>query len=181
MTSAKVFVDDAVMGRLPQVCAKDGTPTGSRLRIVTEVGRSTRFGILWLLLLAGPPGWIVVALLYAWDPGERLAVEVPLSDPSYDRFTQARRQRRLGSACAVAAVALAFVLIFWNGGGPPAAVLMFGAIFGAAASYVAADRRLTKASIGVDLDASRRWVTLRRVHPDFAAARRDQVSSHGPA
>ena len=99
----------------------------------------------------------------------------------YDRFTQARRQRRLASACAVAAVALAFVVIFWNGGGPPAAVLMFGAIFGAAASYVAADRRLTKASIGVDLDASRRWVTLRRVHPDFAAACRDQVSSHEPA
>ena len=72
-------------------------------------------------------------------------------------------------------------MISWNGGGPPAAVLMFGAILGGAAWYVAADQRLTKASVGVDLDASRRWVTLRRVHPDFAAACRDQVPSHEPA
>lgn len=49
-------------------------------------------------------------------------------------------------------------------------VLTLGFIGAATVVLVTADYRLGKASVGVRLDASRRWVTLGGVHPAFAAA-----------
>ena len=47
MSEATVFVDDAVRGTLPDICAKDGVPATGRFRMTTEVGRSNRIGRLW--------------------------------------------------------------------------------------------------------------------------------------
>jgi hypothetical protein len=77
MADVTVFVDDAVRGRLPDICAKDGVPASGRLRVTQEIGRSNRLGILWLLLLAGPLGWIGLFILASRGSAEELAVALP--------------------------------------------------------------------------------------------------------
>ena len=49
MALTRVFVDDAVLGRLPQVCAKDAVATTSHLTVDQAVGERG-LGALWLLL-----------------------------------------------------------------------------------------------------------------------------------
>ncbi len=43
MAAVMVFVDDAVLGHLPSVCAKDGVSTDDRLTLTQNVG--TRTGV----------------------------------------------------------------------------------------------------------------------------------------
>ena len=174
MAEVTVFVDDAVLGRLPQVCAKHGTPTGSRLRIVEEVGRSNRLGLLWLLALAGPLGWVVLIVLASRDSGEHLAVEVPLSEAAYDELTAGTRLRLAAVVGGAVAVVALFLLGAWAQLGALGLVLLVGAAVAALVAVLVAERRIGRASVGVSLDASRRWVTLTGVHPAFAAAFREQ-------
>ena len=47
--------------------------------------------------------------------------------------------------------------------------VLVGAI-GAAAVALATEWQIGRRTVGVDLDASRRWVTLTNVHPSFARA-----------
>ncbi len=94
MASVTVFVDDAVRGRFPPVCAYTGAETRRLARVDARVGGPS--GWVWLLLLGGPPGWALLVL----------------------------------------------ILVCFDG-------------------------------IDVDLDASRRWVTIRGVHHRFAAATAD--------
>jgi hypothetical protein len=70
-----------------------------------------------------------------------------------------------------------------DGGGTMAGqvvlVAVVAATVAAAAVALAADRRIRQQRVEVELDASRRWVTLRNVHPAFAAAVRvDQQRRH---
>ena len=178
MAEVTVFVDDAVLGRLPGVCAKRATPTGSRLRVVEEVGRTGRLGILWLLALAGPLGWLVLLVLASRDTGEHLAVEVPLSDAAYDDLVGARRLRNgalvLGTALTVALL----LLTAWAQLRSAGLLLVVGSALVTAAVTVVAEVRLGRASVGVSLDASRRWVTLDGVHPGFAEACRASRAQH---
>jgi hypothetical protein len=46
-------------------------------------------------------------------------------------------------------------------------------VVAATVGLLVAERRIHAALVGVDLDASRRWVTLSRVHPAFVAACKD--------
>ena len=156
-----MFVDDAVLGLLPPVCTKKGTPTGSRLRVVEEVGRSNRLGILWLLVLAGPLGWLVLLALASRDTGERLAVELPLSDAAYAELGAARS-----------------LLTGWAQLGTAGLVLVIGAGLATVVGTMVGEWRLGRASVGVSLDASRRWVTLDGVHPGFAGACREHRLRH---
>ena len=169
-----MFIDDAVLGRLPQVCAKRGTPTGSRLRVVQEVGRSNRLGVLWLLALAGPLGWVVLLVLASRDSGEHLAVEVPLSDEAYGELAAGRRLRRVAIAGGGATSVALLLLGAWARLGTAGMVLLAGAALATVVVVFVAERRIDRASVGVSLDASRRWVTLAGVDPAFAAACRDQ-------
>ena len=169
-----MFVDEAVLGRLPQVCSKRGTPTGSRLRSVEEVGRSTRLGVLWLLALAGPLGWIVLLVLASRDTGEHLAVEVPLSDAAYGELAAGRRLRLVASAGGIVALVALLLLSGWAQLGMPGLVLLVAAAIATLVVVFVAQRRIDRASVGVSLDASRRWVTLSGVHPAFVAACREQ-------
>ncbi len=174
MAEVTVFVDDAVLGRLPQVCSKRGTVTGSRLRTVEEVGRSNRLGVLWLLALAGPLGWIVLLVLGSRDSGELLAVEVPLSDTAYDELAAAQRLRLVAALSGAAGVVALLLLSAWAQLGSSGVVLIVVAILATLVMVFVAERRIGRASFGVSLDASRRWVTLAGVHPAFVAACRDQ-------
>ena len=63
MAAVSVFVDDAIRGDLPLVCAKTGAPADLLARIRKPVGGG--MGGLWLLALIGPMG------LYATKRGER--------------------------------------------------------------------------------------------------------------
>ena len=177
MAQVKVFVDDAVLGQLPLVCAKGGTATDSRLRIVHEIGSPVP-SLLWLLLLAGPVGWIALALLLPQSSGEQLTIEVPLSDERYERFTAARRRRNLTDAAGVVALCAVGLLIASAGIYPGGVLLLVLVAIGGLLAHVEAVQRFKRASVGVALDGSRRWVTLQRVHPKFADACVAQARSH---
>ena len=178
MAEVTVFVDDAVLGRLPRVCAKRGTPTGSSLRAVQEVGRSNRLGILWLLALAGPLGWLVLLVLSSRDGGEHLAVELPLSDGAYDDLRAARRLRTGALLLGTATTVGLLVLTAWAQLGPLGALLVGAAALVTFAAAMVGEWRVGRASVGIALDASRRWVTLNGVHPGFVDACRVHAASH---
>jgi hypothetical protein len=178
MAEVTAFVDDAVTGRLPDICAKDGVPATGRFRIVEEIGRSNRLGVLWLLLLTGPLGWIVLLFLASRDSGERLAVELPYSDAAYARFVGARRLR--SGALAVCLLGTVGLLVLGASAhlGPAGIVLTLGLVAPAVVAVGVAEWRMHGASVDVALDASRRWVTLGRVHPAFVAACEEQTLEH---
>jgi hypothetical protein len=107
MASAMVFVDDAVLGRLPPVCAKTGIATVDRLIVTVPVGRSEGLGIAWLLILAGPIGWLGVLIDASARRQELLTVRLPYCDAAYNELARARRVRR-GAGFASALFAVAF-------------------------------------------------------------------------
>jgi hypothetical protein len=171
MAEVTVFVDDAVRGRLPDICVKDGVPARGRLRITEEIGRSNRLGILWLLFFAGPPGWLVLLVLLAGhSSGEHLDVELPYSDAACERFVRARRLRTMAVLVGSLGGISLFLVTVWAGLELAGFTLMLGTIGVAMILLFIADIRMGRGSVGVRLDASRRWVTLRGVHPAFAAA-----------
>lgn len=177
VAAVTVFVDDAVRGRLPGVCAKDGVPTSATLRVVEEVGQSNRLGVLWLLVFLGPLGWIALALLAGRDRGEHLAVELPWSEEAYDRLVEARRARSRALAAGAAAGA-GLLALLWRGTlGPAGGVLFLAVVVATLGAALVTGWRIGTNSVGVQLDASRRWVTLTGVHPDFAAACRHQAAA----
>lgn len=63
MANVTVFVDDAVLGNLPGICVIDGIATADRLTIRRQVSGSAGFGVAWLLILAGPLGWLGLAAI----------------------------------------------------------------------------------------------------------------------
>ena len=83
MASAMVFVDDAVLGHLPPVCAKTGEATTDHLILTVPVGGSEGLGIAWLLLLAGPLGWLGLVVLQLTRRSETLTVRLPFCDAAY--------------------------------------------------------------------------------------------------
>jgi hypothetical protein len=180
MAEVTVFVDDAVRGRLPDICAKDGVPARSRLRIIEEIGRSNRIGILWLLLFLGPPGWIIFLFLGSSSSGEHLSVEIPYSDAAYERFASARRLKNTALVAGALGGIFLLFLTAWAGLGLSGLVLVLGVTLGALVGIIVGEFQLGRASVGVRLDASRRWVTLRGVHPAFVSACAEQERQRTP-
>ena len=176
MAEAMAFIDDAVTGSLPDICVKDGVPSSGRLRVAQEIGRSNRLGILWLLVLAGPLGWIALLILMGRSSSEELVVRLPYSDDAYERYERARRRRRTAMAAAVLAIVSVLVLTVWAGLGAAGALILVAVTVGSVVVLCVLDYRLGAASVGVRLDASRRWVTLTGVHPAFAAACSERVN-----
>lgn len=174
MAEVVVFVDDVVRGTLPPVCVKDGVPTGDLLTMRHDLGAPTGLGLAWLLVLAGPLGWLGLVLVASvrGTRGDILTVQVPLSETAYQRRLAARSLRR--RAMAIGAIGSLIVLLTLRGLGSPARLALVGVVavtvlmaFGA---FLLAERRLRSEQVDVELDASRRWVTLSRVHPAFVAA-----------
>ena len=188
MADVVVFVDDAVRGTLPAVCVKDGVPTGDLLVVRDELGDRAGLGVAWLLLLAGPLGWIGLVILSVAHGGrsEVLTVQVPFGEPAYQRVRAARRLRRTAAMVGVLGGAAVLVTLLSPAAGSGDAgigravtLIAVAAVAGAIVAALVADQRSRQATIGVDLDASRRWVTLSRVHPAFAEACEAQEQQQG--
>jgi MFS family permease len=172
MAAISVFVDDAIRGDLPLVCAKTGEPADLVIRRQQPV-RGACPGWAWLLVLFGPPGWLalLVALLL-WPRQEYLTIRVPQTESSYTREKDLEHFRTAALVAAVG-VPLAGILTTFT---LPALWLAVGAAFmvAAAAIHVLVGRE----DYRVSLDASRRWVTFTNVHPTFVEAvnRREALS-----
>jgi hypothetical protein len=162
MAAVEVFVDDAVRGRFPNVCAKTGQRAHGVLRI-----EDTRGGVgpAWLLVFLGPIGWIVLLALVVTSRRETLVVRAPYSADAL------RTERR--KVHVVWQSLLAAALLFVAAGleiEPLPTGAWFVAGFVALGVFVVAVAVVLLTRVGVRLDASHRWVTLSRVHPDFVAA-----------
>jgi hypothetical protein len=170
MATATVFVDDAVRGALPAVCVKDGIPTADRLTVRELVGDGARLGVAWLLVLAGPPGWIALLAIsfVRGGRGEELVAQVPMGRAAYGRLVAARRDRLFAVLGTVAAVVVSLVLSSTLDSN---LVLLFLAslVVGLIAVGLTS-HRVNRAAVALGLDASRRWVTIYDVHPAFAVA-----------
>jgi hypothetical protein len=179
----RVFVDEAVLGNFPPVCVKDGVRTTDRLTVTQPIGAGP-LSWAWLLVFLGPVGWILLLVLaaVARGGGEVLTVELPWSETVYRRAVHARRYRRTG---ALATVVLATVaLVVHSHPAPASGLLVFCLVALATAALavtVVATVRLARERVTVDLDASRRWVTIGRVHPAFAQAVQPHVDRPIPA
>lgn len=155
-----MFIDDAVWGDLPKVCVRSGIPTSDLVIMTRPVGGMGAGA--WLLLLLGPFGWLALAILGSLGTGrEQLTIQLPYSLEVRSADRPVRDFRRL--AGVVAAIALA--AIFVRPGPVWGIILITSVILVAVASFV-----LNWRGVDVDLDASRRWVTLGNVHPEFVRA-----------
>jgi hypothetical protein len=176
MARALVFVDDAVRGRLPGVCAKTGVTTADHLVQTVPVGGNEGLGIAWLLILAGPIGWFALFVYALARRVETLTVRLPYSDAAYHELAGARRRRR-DAAWAGALFLLGALLVFapalLDARAAAAALAVIGA--GLLVVAIAGTWRIRQAGVGVELDGSRRWVTLTRVSDAFAAAATAQL------
>ncbi|MGD0747431.1 MAG: hypothetical protein ABSB68_06435 [Acidimicrobiales bacterium] len=171
MARALVFVDDAVRGRLPDVCAKTGVATDDRLVQTVPVGGSEGFGVAWLLVLAGPIGWLGLFVYAMVRRVETLTVRLPYCDEAYAELQGARRLRRISAWASGICVVLALLALrpgTFTAQTAGAALAAVG--LGFLVLAVVETRHVRRASVGVDLDGSRRWVSLDRVSDAFAAA-----------
>lgn len=161
MASVRVFVDDAVLGRLPPVCARTGAPADGKLRVEQAIGG---IGAGWLLVFLGPPGWLALVVLAASMRHETLTVRLPYCASAVEHELRLARVRFMGALGAVGFTIAALVLA--------SPLKEFGAVAAVAAFTVAAIAhvRLAFVRIGIRLDASRRWLTLSGVHLGFATA-----------
>jgi hypothetical protein len=164
VTAVSVFVDDAIRGDLPMVCAKTGQPAELIIRMRQPVGGGLP-AAAWLLLLLGPPGIVMlVVLAVAWPGAEQLTVRVPETQASFERERQMERWRLAALAGGVGFPVLA---AFGLGMFPHLWLLLTVASFLAAGALT---WTLWRQSITVSIDVTRRWVTFTNVHPAFAAA-----------
>lgn len=167
MAQATVFVDDAVLGRLPPVCVKDGFPTDDVLTLHAQVGNGNGLGVAWLLLLAGPLGWIgLLFVALSRRSGDTLSVQLPFSEAAYERLRQAKRAA-MGFGVVAAGLVIGALFALGHHRALLAAVLG-GVCALAIVQWARSVVRVQSCTVGVSLDASRRWVTLYRVHPTFA-------------
>jgi hypothetical protein len=163
MATVEVFVDDAVRGPLPHVCAKTGVPSSGKLRIEQSTGG---IGFGWLLLFLGPIGWIGLVLWVVFSSRSGvLTVRLPYSEAAVDHEWHLRRVRFRAAMLALTGFGLALAIRTE----PATAVLAVVAV-GVTLFSLVAHVRLMTVRVGVRLDASQRWVTLTRVHPDFMRA-----------
>jgi hypothetical protein len=118
----------------------------------------------WVLVLLGPLGWLALAILSAFGTGrETLSLQLPYSEEAWARY-QDRKRTRLWAIVAMFAISFGL----WANVLP--SQIMLGGLAMAAAVALITHVLLATSEVDVTMDASRRWVTLRGVHPDFAAA-----------
>ncbi len=171
-TAVTVFVDDAVLGHLPPLCVKDGVPTTDRLTLTQDVAGSTGLGLAWLLLLAGPLGWLGLFVLgFSRRGADYLTVTLPYSEPAYERVRRTTTVRRRAAFVLAGATLSAVVALLPRTTDSRLLAAVLAVIAAAALVKVLIESfHLRRLAVPVVLDASRRWVTLYGVHPRFAQA-----------
>ena len=170
MAATTVFVDDAVQGNLPPVCARTGVAASARLTIHQDL--TDGLGAAWVLLFFGPLGWLVLALVALSRRRSTLTVRIPYGDDELRRYVSAaRRTMHLAIGTGVLLV-LVFGAAFGLALSDPTPLMVTGlAVFVIGSVAVLVNAAIARRKlVGIGLDASGRWVTLRRVHPAFAAA-----------
>jgi hypothetical protein len=164
MAAASVFVDDAILGNLPLVCAKTGEPADFLVRVRQTVGGGIP-GWVWFLFFFGPLGVVGLLVAALLSPGaEYLTVRIPETEAS---FAHERQLERWRLAALGAGVALPLLGIFGVGMFPALWLTVAVACFLCAGALTWA---LWRQSVSVSLDVTRRWVTFTNVHPAFAEA-----------
>jgi hypothetical protein len=173
MAEVTVFVDDVVIGRLPPLCVKEGVPTADHLT-VRDASSGPGFGAAWLLVLLGPIGWIVLLYLSLAGKGG-LTGRLPFSEFAYRRLMVAQRMQTVWIVAAIvvgllALLGLAVYSSTRSSGSAAAAIALGAATLGAVVKVALQTREVRWAEVHLVLDDSYRWVTIKGVHPDFAAA-----------
>jgi MFS family permease len=164
MAAVSVFVDDAIRGDLPLVCAKTGAPADLKVRVRQPVGGGIPVWA-WFLLFLGPLGIVALILAAVLAPGaEYLTVRIPETEASFEQERQLERWRlvALGAGVVFPTLFLSTVGMF------PMLWLVVGVAFFAAAGVLTL--MLWRQSVGVSIDVTRRWVTFTNVHPNFVDA-----------
>jgi hypothetical protein len=169
MASVEVFVDDAVRGRLPAVCATTGAPAEGKFRIDQFQGG---LGAAWLLVFLGPLGLIALFVLALTSRREVLTVRLPWTVAAADRELRLLRTRVVSIFTAVV-----FALLLVSRWVPLFDPLCAIAALAGCVAAVVAQIRLSLRRVGVRLDASRRWVTLTNAHPAFVEAVEHQAAA----
>jgi hypothetical protein len=174
MASATVFVDDATHGHLPPICVSTGAPAEAWIDYDKPVGGMG--AAAWVLVLLGPIGWLALLLLGAFGAGrETLKVKLPYTESALERFLARRRVIKGGWVVALGSLILAFVL---GGSIMPAQALIAAGGVGLLVALVY-QLLVFFDEVDIELDASRRWVTLRGVHENFARAVEASRTSQG--
>lgn len=155
-----MFVDDVVTGDLPSRCVYTGAPTNRVMRFEHQV--SSRWW-MWLFVFFGPIAWLILAVVALVVKAEHLTVRLPVSRAAADRF------RRLRWRCVEAVAAGVMSLVMAAALEPFREILIGGGLVAFAAAVVIR-ARIAFMLVDIELDASRRWVHLGNVHPDFATA-----------
>lgn len=162
---ARVWVEREALraGDLPPVCAISGEPADTHLPV--------RFSHLppwtYLLLFAG----VLPFLIALWFAPEPIPGRLPVRAEVVRSWRRRRRRATVATVAAFVVVVAALAL-----GWPPE--LMIGALV----LFVVTAGALAWVASGMadgTLDASRRWVELRRVHERFAAAVETDERVHG--
>jgi hypothetical protein len=156
---ALVFVDDYVMGRLPEVCAVTGHRTDDQIRIRSRIDQLSWAATI-LLMFLGPLGWL--ALLVMAMTGPTLTGWLPYSVAEAVRRKEHRRFVVIGTVGGV----LGLLLLASVLDAPVFASLALPLLVLAAIALGIQLYREPR----IGLDASGRWVTIRRAHPNFVAA-----------
>ena len=157
--TARVRLDDALVGRLPPVCCM----TGARADGYTSLVVPKPLGVAWLLLLAGPIGLLVLAVIYP-RIRTRYLVKLPLSAAAFERRITLLRRRLWFAWLGVLGITAGLALR-WFGG---IAILMFLAGAIGVVSAIVAHLRVPWTMPSARADGE--FVVLQGVHPRFAAA-----------
>ena len=157
--TARVRLDDAMVGRLPPVCCMTGARADGYASLVVP----KPLGVAWLLLLAGPIGLIVLAAIYS-RIRTLYVVKLPLSAVAFERRMTLLRRRLWFAWLGVLGITAGLALR-WFGG---IAIVMF--LAGAVGVVAAIVAHLRLPWTMPSARAEREFVVLQGVHPAFAAA-----------
>jgi hypothetical protein len=163
---ATVFVDDAVLGHFPAVCAKTGEHADGLFRVDGQVRSPGRVALL-LLVFLGPIGWIILLLAMIASGPERVHTRIPYSRAAVDREHFISKSRTWSLVAT-----LVFVVLAISGGITALEIPALWTVLAATAFvvFVALQGWLEFTRVHVSIDGSRRWITLSGVHPAFAEA-----------
>jgi len=167
-----VFVDDAVLGNFSPICVKHGERTSDVMVLSRPIGFSN-LGVAWLLVLAGPVGIVILVIISALrGRDDLLKVRLPCCGDVVGRYKLATRWRRVTAGATIVLAILAAVAGSHGaaGGGAFLTATLSVAALLALAETVHEALTCRRLSVGIELDASRRWVTLKGVHPAFTTS-----------